>query len=432
MTQEWDLSSLNLRRGGPRRLLGLKIYHDFVWAEIFPDNRSQFRNGLSLARLAKRAAPDGKEPALLLTLDDATDRTPIETEGEYILVVPIREYLKLDHADAAATYFANTIGPGLASLSRYSELAETPDLLALFLDEHLTTDLITKWASADMDRVAELGQAFRGAGDSKPEPTFEGLVESIGRLTDIEWAALIEALTQILDAGQFEGLVAAATDHRSGRRATLSALGSRLSERIDDLEHAAEEYNNLVSSAATETQLHSYLQRTPWLLGLDYVKVRSKVLIPRGELDFVLDRFDGYFDVLELKGPGDPIVVAPDAVDGVPPPASTYRLSPALGSALAQIHFYRESLQGDQQHLSDFYGLDYARTPRFIIVIGREEGLLAHQRTVLAQLNQTLHRVEILPYDLVGKRAQTWIGKLREILHLTDQETEASQVDLPI
>jgi len=91
MAQEWDISSLNTRRGGPRRLLGMKIYYDFRWADVFPDDRSQFRNGLSLARHALKEVPAGKQPALLLTVDGDADRTPIETDTEYILVVRIRD-----------------------------------------------------------------------------------------------------------------------------------------------------------------------------------------------------------------------------------------------------------------------------------------------------------------------------------------------------
>ncbi len=420
MADSWDLSSMRTRRGGPRRLLGLKIYYDFRWTDVFPDRRAQFRNGLSLARLATREAPDGKAPALLLTANEAADRTPVETDHEYILVVRIHDYLKLDHADAASTYFADTIGTGIASLSRFSDLAESPELLQLFLDEHLTTDLIAKWASVDAERVADLSQALGRSPDPKADVTIEDAIASFERFDDIEWEALLDALGVLIEEDQWEHLARVTTGDRTGRRATIHTIGNRIAERLQDLELAASEYDELVSSGVTETELHAFLQETPWLLGMDYVRVRSKVNIPRGELDFVLDRFDGYFDVLELKGPADPIVIAPEVQDGVPPPASTYRLGPSLAAALAQIHFYRDALSGSPQHLSSLYGLNLARSPRFIIVIGRDHDLQPHQRTVLEQLNQTLHRVEILPYDLVAKRAQTWLNTLREILSLTE------------
>lgn len=432
MANEWDLSSMKTRPGGPRRLLGLKIYHDFAWTDIFRDRRSQFRNGLSLARLAVNQAPEDKTPALLLTVDGEADRAPIETDDEYILVVRIRDYLKLDQADAASTYFAGAIGTGLVSLAGYSELAESPDLLRMFLDENLTTELITTWASGDLDRVAELSRALGPVADPEKEVTVESAIASLERFGDIEWEAFIDALEALLDEDRLERLARITTGDRTGRQITIHTIGNRISERLHDLELAAREYDDLVSTGATETDLHAYLRETPWLLGMDYVRVRSKVNIPRGELDFVLDRFDGYFDVLELKGPGDQIVIAPEGQDGVPPPASTYRLSPSLGAALAQVHFYRESLSGDPHKLSSLYGLDFTRSPRFIIVIGRDDDLQTHQRTVLEQLNQTLHRVEILPYDLVAKRAQTWLRKLREILSLTDEPPEPSQPDLPL
>jgi hypothetical protein len=37
-------------------------------------------------------------------------------------------------------------------------------------------------------------------------------------------------------------------------------------------------------------------------------------------MDFILERYDGFHDLLELKGRQDPIIIAPDEVDGPPAP----------------------------------------------------------------------------------------------------------------
>jgi len=48
---EWHLP-LRYRRGAPSRLGGVHVFYDFVWSSRFPDNRTQFKNGQSLAILA--------------------------------------------------------------------------------------------------------------------------------------------------------------------------------------------------------------------------------------------------------------------------------------------------------------------------------------------------------------------------------------------
>jgi hypothetical protein len=245
-----------------------------------------------------------------------------------------------------------------------------------------------------------------------------GAIQALEEISDVEWRAFLDALPRITQRDQREAILNAMMDDREGRQSAIQNLSEQVPERIADLERAADEFNTLVRNGPSETALHDYLKSNPWLLGMDYVKVRQKVSVPRGELDFVVDRYDGFFDVLELKGSQDDIVSAPDGIGGVPPPPSEYRLSRGLGAALAQVHFYREVLVASHDVTTDFYGLSPTRSPRFIIVIGRVENLSQGRRMVLEQLNQTLHRVEVIPYDLVARRAKALITNLRSYLVL--------------
>ncbi len=102
---EWP-HPLHWRRGAPFRLGGVHVYHDFAWSSRFPDNRTQFKNGQSLAALAIEECPRGKEPALLLTLDRVAIESSIESDSVYALVVRIDEYVQHQSADAATSYYA--------------------------------------------------------------------------------------------------------------------------------------------------------------------------------------------------------------------------------------------------------------------------------------------------------------------------------------
>jgi len=151
--------------------------------------------------------------------------------------------------------------------------------------------------------------------------------------------------------------------------------------------------------------------------------MRPRHDVPRGTLDFILERFDGFHDLLELKDPQDPIIEAPEA-DGRPPSASRYKLSPALANALAQVHVYRDILTANAQLIDEQFGLPQSRDPRVVVVIGQSAGLPDHRARVLRELNKSLHHVEIVPYDLLGKRAGAILDSIQGYWTAADEETQ--------
>ena len=55
----WD-PPLSFRWGAEERMCGIRVFHDFVWKDIFPNERTQFRNGQCLAKLIIENCPEGK------------------------------------------------------------------------------------------------------------------------------------------------------------------------------------------------------------------------------------------------------------------------------------------------------------------------------------------------------------------------------------
>ena len=170
--------------------------------------------------------------------------------------------------------------------------------------------------------------------------------------------------------------------------------------------------------------LQKFLEINPWIVGLPYVGARARVEIPRGEIDFVLDRYDGFFDIVELKGPEDLIVVERnEASADRPPSASAYTLGPALAKALAQAHHYRAILEQSAELLHQQYGLTDSRQPRILILLGKSTDLSESGREILRQLNLTLHRVEVIPYDLLGHRTAGLLDNIEKLLAKDDTRT---------
>ena len=93
--------------------------------------------------------------------------------------------------------------------------------------------------------------------------------------------------------------------------------------------------------------------------------------------------------------------------------ASSYTLSKALAQALAQVHVYRDVLTENAEAVDKLYGLKKTRYPRLIVVIGQIESLPPHRQRVLRDLNLSLHRVEIVPYDLLIARTRTLLSNVK-------------------
>lgn len=204
-----------------------------------------------------------------------------------------------------------------------------------------------------------------------------------------------------------------ATHSRDGLAETGRVFGNRIADRLESARQEAKEYSRLIrDTSSTETDLQRFIQEHPWLIGLEYANVRPKQPVLRGEMDFFLERFDGFHDILELKDPQDPIIKAADAVNARPPPPHDSTLSPALAQALAQSHGYREQLTMGEHSMERLYGLKRTRNPRILILIGKASSLTPDRRSILEQLNLSLHRVEIIPYDLLGERARTILANV--------------------
>jgi hypothetical protein len=420
LIESWD-PPLKSLRGSRKRLSGIKVYYDFVWRETFRSRRRAFPGGQSLTRLVARDCPGHLAPALLLTIRDDVEENAYETDSEYVVVVRVKRYLAEAKPDAAASYYARSFGPGITGLHHLHEVSSNPKVIEAVVDRELAD-----WAKGHEDRIAALR---RIAGISAGTAAGEADVSAVAAVI----RSMVELDPEIVDAleGLFSGdvdrdvaiqFLRAVTAQSTGRFVASEVLRQRISDRLNDVRAIADAYSNLLSDPkSTETDLQKFIEANPWLLGLEYVGIRARKALPRGAMDFILERYDGFHDLLELKSPQDPIVVAPDAVDDVPPPAHDFALSPDLAQALAQVHVYRDVLSADEAVVSKLYGLRNTRDPRVFIVIGQTAALPPHRARVLRDLNLTLHRMEVLPYDVLHQRATAMLDNIE--IHLAADES---------
>jgi hypothetical protein len=408
---EWD-RPLSHRRGSAHRLDGIDVYYDLVWDEHFSDGRAQFKNGRSLARRVRQECPDGKTPALLLTDREDVDERFLQTPLHGVFVLNLPRY-RSTAADASLSYFAHRLGPGIADIGPLDEYAAArANAGAAVLAAELSLSQIAEWAEDNPERQQQL-RAIAGAArpDEPADASVVNVLAAVQALRENLDPEAVSAIARIfgpeVDDERRVQLLRAVTEDLAGRSAVREVLAERMPERLADARAAVAAYDALLEDPhANETDMQKFIEEHLWLLGLDYVAMRPRQTVVIGAIDFLLERFDGFHDLLELKNPQDPIVTIRGSHDGsAAPPPSSYALSADLAQALAQVHVYRDRLTSHADAHEALLGLSHTREPRMLVVIGRVSPMSGHARRVLAELNRSLHRVEVVPYDLIAKRA---------------------------
>lgn len=423
---EWDVK-LYHRKGGETRLCGIDVFYDFKWLDVFPDRRTQFRNGQCLAKFVQDKCPSGKTPALLLTLRPEVKQGLRHTPNFLLCVVNLPEYTSTD-GNAATSYIATHLAIDVADIDQLNELASTadPEVFKAFIESHLDFGYIAAWVADNEERLQELGELVaskEGGGTDASVAEIVAALDALGELNPDEVALIAALFGPGADREQRLELLRAVTKDPTGRYVTGEVLAERTPQRIQDARDAMAAYQALLADeTTTETMMQKFIEENLWLLGLDYARMRARKTGPSGAMDFLLERYDGFHDLLELKSPQDPLITAPDIAEGDPvPPPHDYALSKSLAQALAQAIVYRDRLTRFSDSAEELYGLPHTRDPRLIIVVGKADSLPDHRRRVLQELNKSLHRVEVVPYDILAKRAEAVLANVERYLVAADE-----------
>jgi hypothetical protein len=421
---EWD-RPLRSRWGAPQRLAGILVFYDFRWREIFPDERTHFRHGQKLAEGVQQRCPEGLTPALLLTRRTDVEQGLLTTATYFLYVLNIDEWLAAQD-DFALAYLATHLAVKPEDLGRFANLSliGEPAEVREFLDRQLSVDQVANWLRQDDERLERLTKLvdLRNEAPADVEHALDAIA-ALGELDEVQVQKLIDFVISLTDTNQRAVLIRGATIDQLGREAAAAVLHERVAERIADARHDLDSYRELLGSrTVSETHMQQFLATHPLLFGLEYASIRPQQSGPSGSMDFLLERFDGYNDLVELKGPNEPILRSkPQEVgSGVPSP-HLYRLGKELAHALPQALAYRDRLSRHPGAAEEFHGIRNAREPRLVVVMGRQSDLVDHEQLVLQELNRSLHRAEVRPYDVIAQRAEATLANIATYLGLDER-----------
>ena len=197
MQVKWWDHEVDRTTGGAHRLEGIRLYYDFRWLDVFPDRRPMFRNGKPLAQLVIRACPPGKTPALMVTVRDDVDDHLIDTDEEFIFVLNLPRYLASARADAALTYFAQRVEPGLLRGAELQAGLE-PEVIDAVAASGLTVPHIARWLSENIKLIPEVVVlASLAELDGAQAASAQQVADRLRTIDDID-PAILSALVELI------------------------------------------------------------------------------------------------------------------------------------------------------------------------------------------------------------------------------------------
>ena len=151
-----------------------------------------------------------------------------------------------------------------------------------------------------------------------------------------------------------------------------------------------------------ESLYQDFLETNFWMFGMSYVSIQNKPKAgDSGYPDFLLQRADGFNDVVELENPTDRLFIKKKKHH-----EQSKELKEALAQTMDYVDYYSvefTTVKYYEQHMDTY-------KPKGIIVIGRQGELELERRR--RQLNSYLHGIEIWTYDDLLQNATQVIALL--------------------
>lgn len=164
----------------------------------------------------------------------------------------------------------------------------------------------------------------------------------------------------------------------------------RQKSRIPELKRGLKTFDQLINSKrVTEPQIQKFLKNNTWIFGTNYTRMHKSEapITVKSRNDFLLQRFDKYFDILDLKLPNFPLFTK---VRG-----NKRAMSKELKNAISQVMIYLAEARTYYLTIKDQTDNDIY-FPEGIIVIGRRKD---EDKNLLKIHQEFLNKIKIMTYD---------------------------------
>lgn len=250
---------------------------------------------------------------------------------------------------------------------------------------------------------------------------------------------LIKELLNSQDLGDHKVDIEHIIKNPDAARTIIASLGTIRDNQTKNFREDLIEFAKLLSDRSNETEIHNFLKQRPWIFGIDYIHeaTKDKFQVEFGEFDFLLERFNKIYDIVELKGINAPLFEEYRHSETKQGKRTQWKMSEDLSGAVMQVVDYFdefERVRGDEKARKKRGLLDY-RCPRGQIIIGHRDDLKEDQDSLLNQINERFNNIDILTFSDLYDRAEYFVEILEKSILETDAKcipkTEIKPEDLP-
>lgn len=171
---------------------------------------------------------------------------------------------------------------------------------------------------------------------------------------------------------------------------------------------AIEEFEALLAADAREQAWQQWFTTNSWVLGTDFVRIlEERTIDPDNVADYLVEAYDGFLDIVEIKRPGGGLRFWASALDH-----GNHVPSHDLVKALTQASRYIYEVEREINSQKFFERVGEVRTvkPRCVLLFGRSDTWDDEQRRAYRILNASYHNLSIMTYDHVLSRAKRMLG----------------------
>jgi hypothetical protein len=171
---------------------------------------------------------------------------------------------------------------------------------------------------------------------------------------------------------------------------------------------AISEFEDMLKTDAREHDWQRWFSKNNWILGSDFVRVVDERAIDAENIaDYLVQAFDGFLDIIEIKRPGGGLRFWASSLDH-----GNYIPSNDLIKAITQANAYIFELEREINSDKFIQRVGGVRTvkPRCVLVFGRSHDWKDDERRAFRILNASYHNLSIMTYDHVLGRAKRIVG----------------------
>lgn len=182
------------------------------------------------------------------------------------------------------------------------------------------------------------------------------------------------------------------------------AAGLRQAQR----NRAVQEFKSMLAQNLLEGTWQKWFEANNWVLGSQFVRILEERHIDTENIsDFLMEAYDGFLDVVEIKRPSGGLQFWASALDH-----GNYVPSSDLTKAVTQASRYIYEVEREANSVKFLERVGGVKTvkPRCILVFGRSNDWNDQQAEAYRIMNASFHNLTVLTYDHVLTRACRIVG----------------------